>query len=337
MYRRLVVAGALMLALVGLWTSVWGGTSLPTPNGSSDPALYAAVIQRVRGGEGYYPAMGTELVARGYPTASVFNWRLPTLTMFQSRLPAVQFQAGLVLSLGLVAAFSWMTYLRPRTTRAWVTAVGCLVLTLPVWPLFSPPSVLLHDLWAGQLIAFSLALWANRHPYQSAVVAALAVTLREQALMFTVVMSAAGFLERRPREGWLWVAVCVVGFVAILGHALMVLRYMPPESITGRWLSFGGWPFVLITTRVNVVLMQAHGALVAVAAPVALAGLLLWPGAAGRRAAAVAIGFTAVFLLVGRPDNWYWGLLTSPLLPLGVAGVTCARTVDDLPNRRLSL
>jgi hypothetical protein len=34
----------------------------------------------------------------------------------------------------------------------------------------------------------------------------------------------------------------------------------------------------------------------------------------------VLTAFLSVFLLVGRPDNSYWGLLIAPILPLGLFG-----------------
>jgi hypothetical protein len=39
--------------------------------------------------------------------------------------------------------------------------------------------------------------------------------------------------------------------------------------------------------------------------------------ARARRAAVIVAGYLAGFLVVGRPDNYYWGLLYAPLLPVG--------------------
>ena len=36
------------------------------------------------------------------------------------------------------------------------------------------------------------------------------------------------------------------------------------------------------------------------------------------RAALIVYGYFGSFSIIGRPDNLYWGLLISPLLPLGV-------------------
>src|SRR5688500_5530558 len=73
---RIVLCGFLVLLVAGLSTRV-----PPQPAGSAkdqgDAALFSTVAQRVAAGEPYYSAMGSELRRRGYPTASVFNWRTP--------------------------------------------------------------------------------------------------------------------------------------------------------------------------------------------------------------------------------------------------------------------
>src|SRR5665213_3354268 len=54
--------------------------------GSGDLATYSQIIDRMRGGEPYYAAAHTELVAGHYGTHSVFNWRLPALSWAWSAL-----------------------------------------------------------------------------------------------------------------------------------------------------------------------------------------------------------------------------------------------------------
>src|SRR4026209_2387691 len=49
------------------------------PAGGEDQALHIATIARLHAGESYYVVVGDKLRRRGYPTASVFNWRTPAL------------------------------------------------------------------------------------------------------------------------------------------------------------------------------------------------------------------------------------------------------------------
>ena len=55
-----------------------------------------------------------------------------------------------------------------------------------------------------------------------------------------------------------------------------------------------------------------------------LAGAGMWQAPAGRRLAATLAVYFVLFLIVGRPDNFYWGLLIVPVLPLGALGWTKA-------------
>jgi hypothetical protein len=70
----------------------------------------------------------------------------------------------------------------------------------------------------------------------------------------------------------------------------------------------------------NPVLMHLPDWFHAFAVSALLAGVWMWRGAAARPVALVLTAFLGLFLLVGRPDNSYWGLLIAPILPLGVLG-----------------
>jgi|ETNmetMinimDraft_26_1059896.scaffolds.fasta_scaffold314672_1 hypothetical protein len=52
--------------------------------------------------------------------------------------------------------------------------------------------------------------------------------------------------------------------------------------------------------------------------PLALLGLAGWRGAAGTRVGLTMGLYILAFLIVGRSDNYYWGLMYAPLIPLGV-------------------
>src|SRR5204863_6881445 len=87
----LALSGAVLLAIVAVWVTLSparSGFADTAENGKpSAVALYNAEIQRMRSGEGYYEAAAAELRARGYPTASVFNWRTPLPMWLIAKLP----------------------------------------------------------------------------------------------------------------------------------------------------------------------------------------------------------------------------------------------------------
>src|SRR5690348_15840684 len=55
--------------------------------GASDIELYRAAVARIQRGASYYDAAAAELTARGYPTRSLFNWRMPLPVWLLGKLP----------------------------------------------------------------------------------------------------------------------------------------------------------------------------------------------------------------------------------------------------------
>jgi hypothetical protein len=192
-----------------------------------------------------------------------------------------------------------------------------LLAALPSWQWLSPGAVTLHDLWAGQLIALSLAAWSNGRHRLAWAAAAAALAIRELALPFVIVMASAALIDRRRREAAAWVALIVLTATTLALHAARVSAIAPVDGYSNSWLAAGGWCFVLATARTNTVLLVAPSSLVACVVPLMLAALWSWPTRSGRRVAATVTLYMAVFLFVGRPFNWYWGLLFAPLLPVG--------------------
>ena len=87
--RAVLIALVLLIGL-GLWKS-------PSPPPlcdvreenakTGDVFLYMSEIKRIHAGENYYQVAAEELVAQGYPTASVFNWRTPLPMWLIGKLP----------------------------------------------------------------------------------------------------------------------------------------------------------------------------------------------------------------------------------------------------------
>jgi hypothetical protein len=69
-----MVVGLIFLGLVS------SASDIPNNSGEGeDLRCYRSIVDRIRSGEGYYKAAYSELLSRGYPTGSVFNWRTPLL------------------------------------------------------------------------------------------------------------------------------------------------------------------------------------------------------------------------------------------------------------------
>jgi hypothetical protein len=306
----------LVLAGAGLYCAVGTAADQPPARSVSDSELYVRVANRMRAGEPYYPSMSTEIAALGYPYAgSVFNWRLPTLSWLDAALPAPRGIPTVLTAVGLATVGLWFTFfLRQGVGRA----IGAAVLLLAMFPLWMHDGTSrLHDLWAGQLIAASLASRACGFRRTSVVVGALALGIRELAAAYVVVVAALAFYERRRREAAAWGVVLLAFAVGVGFHAAAAAPEITGEAVAPNWLALGGWCFVLRAARGYVVLFATPTWVNALAVAVAVAGFTRWASPLGVRIGATVGAYLAAFMVAGLPVNWYWGFLIAPLLPLG--------------------
>ena len=75
---------------------------------------------------------------------------------------------------------------------------------------FSGKYLLLHEVWAGTLIAISLALHRPNHWSWSVAAAALALAIRELALPYVLLMAAFALYRRSWRELGAWFALVLL-------------------------------------------------------------------------------------------------------------------------------
>jgi hypothetical protein len=85
----ILLFGTLFFAAVTV-SPIWKTNFHRPKRGAGDVALFRAIIDRVHEGEGFYQASAAELTSRGYPTRSVFNWRMPLPMCLIARLPNVE-------------------------------------------------------------------------------------------------------------------------------------------------------------------------------------------------------------------------------------------------------
>ena len=283
--------------------------------------MLAAVTSRVAAGENYHHALMMELTARHHPLRSVFNWRLPTLVWLNARPPSPLWGRTILILIGVAVIVLWIIVFQQSAPGLAVAAGSLVILVGVAIPLTVKSTVFFHEMWAGLLIAASLACWGIGQRKVSLVFAAAALAIRELALPYVVVMAAVAWWDTRRSEALAWagVALLFAGFWA--WHAAEVLSVMPAHGLQTEWIVLGGWPFVLAATHTSVFLIPLKDQWVAAATvPIAWAGFWYWPGALGWRLALTVTGYFALFMIAGRPDNWYWGFLVAPLLPLGFFG-----------------
>jgi hypothetical protein len=287
-----------------------------------DLVSYHRIIERMRGGADYYTAAHEVLVADGYGTRSVFNWRTPAWPVLLAALPAGWGQGILA---GLALAGMLMVYRMMREGGGIVVAaLATLAVAGSLGGIAASSSVVFSEVAAGTLILVSVAAYGNGWRALGLVAALLALFLRELAAPYVVVCLVLALRERRWAEVRLW-ALGLIAYAAYFGwHWWMVSQHLGPmdRAYGDGWLQFGGLGFILATAGFNGLWSLGPVWLAAAFLPLGLLGLWAWPK--GRLALATVVVFVVLFAAVGKPFNYYWGALYTPVLMLGLGWVVAA-------------
>ena len=316
----IVAALALVLLVVGLATGVEYSPRGGPPG--DDSKLYLRVIDDVRAGQPYYAAAVREQRIQGYPLRPFVTVRTPVLAEALARLPGppARILASGLLALAVVAA--WTVRLRGEVKRPLGAVLGLLLFLGAAAAAVYPRAYGQHELWGGLLLSLGLAVYGPRSWPASLALVFLAAAVRELAAPVLGLMAAMAFLEGRRREALAWALAVVVYAGGLAWHAAQVIRLtLPGDGASSGWLALGGWPFVLLQMKWNTLLLAMPPQAIAVVAASAVLGLAGLKGPAERRAAAVLVCYGLAFLVLGRPDNSYWGLMITPLWPVALVGL----------------
>lgn len=330
---RFWLVGLIILVGGSLWVSLRASSFMPEDQagGSHDFDLYEAIVHRMHQGEGYYQAAGVELRnPRGadqlpYPTRSVFNWRQPTLAWWLSAWPAFFMAHWILLALAFCTLWVWRKVLFNELGPV-RGAAQLLILALGLlwaWPTWLPQAVVVHEIWAGVLIALALGCRHRGWMVASWCAALLALSVRELSLPFYLLL---GWLEWRERR-WHSMIVGGIGLLAWFGFYFWHYEQVQAHLIsTDRWqerswLQWGGWIFVLKTAHMHPLFLgwlPTAPWVVGGLLPLSLFGLFAWSGPLGRAVFLVVAMYVLLFCCIGQSFNYLWGLMYSPLWPLGL-------------------
>lgn len=281
---------------------------------SGDAASYARIIERMKAGEGYYAAAHEVLVADGYGTRSVFNWRTPAWPIILALLPP---GGGQVL-LGVLAAVGLaLSYRMARPAGLVAAVVSVVAVGLSFASLLAPEAVAFSEVAAGVLILVSVTAYGNGWRWLGFAAAIVALFIRELAIFYVLVCVVFAIRGYRWQKFMAW-GVALVAYAAYFAwHAWMVLGQLGPmdRAYGEGWVAFGGLDFVLATAGFNGLWSLGPDWLPAALLPLGLFGL--WAAPRWRALVTVAVYLT-VFLVIGKPFNAYWGALYTPVLMLGL-------------------
>ena len=338
--RALIVGFLLVAALVAaIWASsieARGPASTRTASvgatsrANADLTLYRAIVDRVDAGEGYYEAAADELRRGNYPLKPFLAFRLPTLAIATAWLGRPVMMA---LQFTLFAAMIWGWWVRldrqfadrgRRISGTMLAAAGIAVA-------LSGRYIDLHEVWAGTLIALSLALHRPGRAAWSIGVAALALSIRELALPYVLLMGALALWRRNWKEAAGWAGLVILFLIAMALHANAVADLVRPgDPGSPGWLTLDGWSGFLRTYHLAGPLRWLPAELAAPLIILALFGWASWKSETGRAGTILYAGYAIAFMLFGRANNFYWGLMVAPAFLVGLAFVP--RALSDLAS-----
>jgi hypothetical protein len=302
----------------------------PGSGKGEDLKCYRAIVERIHNGEGYYQAADQELRTRGYPTRSVFNWRLPFLALFLGNLPNPLMGQVLGIMLSGVTVILWIFVLKKNLSFGW-SAIGSVLLLGILINSLIEGVFLTHEFWAGTLIVLSLIASSQRWTLLSISSGILALFIRELSLPFVGAMMIAAFLEKHYREAFCWLLGILSFFLILAIHSQMVNALITGAHSAQKegWLVWGGWTFVLKTIQFHPFLLSLPPWITPIFVPLSIVGLAGWKGPFGSRVTLIVGAYILSYLFVGKPSlNIYWGVIFNSLIFLGVLYIP--RSIIDL-------
>jgi hypothetical protein len=299
--------------LLGLWQAHTPAVARKGPP-RGDIVLFRAVVERVRAGQPYYPSMRTELQARSYPTASIFNWRPPaTFVLLASNPRIAHILMGILACTAVVLTIGIFRNASPVLLG---TAI-LLQLGAAVLPSIPSDGLYMPETWAGILLLLSISAYTLGARRSAVCFAVAALCAREIALPYVAASCALAAYERQTDE-LRWYAVGLGVFSVYYGaHVAMSAAHIQPGDMahTGSWIAFGGWRFVVRTVNMGGWFLILPAWTAAIGAVLVLASVL---GPADRHLKAMVITYMIGFAVVGQSFNDYWGLMTGPTWGLAI-------------------
>jgi hypothetical protein len=287
--------------------------------GDLDVNLYRDVVKRVAGGQDYWSAAFAEHRRHAFPTFPAITVREPAMTWL---LVALGTPAIARIALGalacLASVLTWTALRRAPISSAERIAASALQL-ISFACLASPRAIYIHEMWAGVLIVLALALWRLDALWPAILAGIAASLIRELALPFLAAMAYCAGVESRWREVMAWMLAIGLCLALLAAHLCEVRQYQTATDLASPgWVYVGGWRFAVGAAKwsyfIGMLPQWGNTALVFLS----LIGLSTAADGLPRRGLLICVGYLAAFMVIGRPENLYWGFLIAGLLPLGV-------------------
>ncbi|WP_241127233.1 hypothetical protein [Novosphingobium terrae] len=292
-----------------------------------DLTLYDHAIARIRHGENYYDFIAQEHRQAHYPLRPGLAVRLPTLAylcaaMGVDEAAPAPFAIAASIALMLAVIWAWRQRLTEEACSDSQRLFGTALIFLGASLGLNRYYFVLHELWAGMLIALSLGLHRpTRNRWLGAwLAAALALSIRELVLPYVLLMGAMALWRGNRREAAAWGGLVAVFLAGMAVHLHLIAQHtLPTDPVGPSWFALrglGGWlSNVVLASNLR---FLPHW----IAGPIVIAMILGWAGwrsEAGATATLLFLGYGLLFMIAGRDDNFYWGAVIAPAMFVGLA------------------
>jgi hypothetical protein len=317
--------------VVGFVEALSGGeaTAAAARPRDDDLALYDRVIARIGQGENYYAVAAEEHRRGNYPLRPGVAVRLPTLAYGLVLLGdkgegadvMVPGEVAAAMLLMLAVVWAWWKRLGEEPGGTRFRLIGTALMFMGASLGMNRYYFVLHELWAGMLLALAFALHRPGRKWGAALaVAALALAIREHALPFVLLMAAMALWRRDWKEGAAWSALALAFGLALAVHLQLIAQQVLPTDPEGPdWLLFrglSGWlSSVVLSSNLRFLPDFISGPLVLLM----VLGWAGWKSGPGAFATLLFLGYGLAFMIAGRADNFYWGAVIAPPMFIGLA------------------
>ena len=277
-----------------------------------DSQLQLRTIERIRGGESYYSAVGDELRRNSYPTRPIINWRTPLHYSVVAAL-SIEWAGRLLFGLGIVVVVTGALAYSTKSTGKAVAAALLLLGSMAPAMLVRPGAVGYSEHWAAVFLALSLNAYVARKWTLAAGLGITAVFVRELAAPYALVCGLLALQAKRRTEWQLWVAGGVAYVVYYGLHATAAVDAIRPGDLVREqsYVQWLGLPFVFMTLYTNGIVNLLPSWLTPMATSIGVAGACA--DSAPSQFRVTLLLYAALFCVFGQSFNFYWGYMTSPI------------------------
>lgn len=320
------VLAAVIALILGALTVLFVPLPVPGATGAGadrhgDVALYESIVAAVAHGEGYYRAAADALRMGSYPLRPFLTFRMPGLAVVQGALPAPAILA-LLYALAVATGWAWYRRIAEALPRWPARSVALVLLAAGMLAFVQSGLIAFHEIWAGLLVALSLALRRPGRWVEAAAIGAIAMLIRETAALYVIAMAVLAFAEGHKREAAGWAAALGLFALVLTMHAVAVQGVTGPlDAASPGWAGLNGFGLFVRAMTLATGLQLLPPALAAILVALALLGWGSWRDPLALRALATFCAYALVISLFARLDTFYWGLIIAPAFLIGLAFV----------------